>query len=189
MIRINLLPVRHIRKKQRLLKEVVLFGLVLIVLASGLTLFGMGMRWQVEKLHQQISVLNAKKATFNKLLAEIKSLEKKREVLEQKIAAIRELKSNSQLSVRILDDLASRTPSERVWLKSLQHSSGRLVISGVALDNATIAQYMNQLTASPYFADADLASSSLSVIAGNNLKSFSLTLRIIQPSASEDEGA
>lgn len=183
MIRINLLPVRQIRKKQRLLKEMAIFGFLLLGLAAGLTLFGMSLGGQVGELHQHISELNAKKASFNKLLAEIRKMEKEKGLLEKKIATIRKLKKNSQLGVRVLDELASRTPTERVWLNSLKYSSGRLVISGVALDNATIAQYMKQLTASPYFADADLANSSLKVIAGNNLKSFSLAIKIIQPAA------
>jgi type IV pilus assembly protein PilN len=70
-----------------------------------------------------------------------------------------------------------------MWLNSLKYSSGTLVISGVALDNATIAQYMTDLTSSPYFADADLANSSQKVIAGNNLKSFSLAIKVTQPAA------
>jgi type IV pilus assembly protein PilN len=181
MIRINLLPVRHIRKKQRLLKEVAGFGLVLIVLAITLTLFGMSLARQVETLQQQISALNVRKASFNKMLAEIKQMEKDKDLLEKKVAAIRQLKKSSQISVRVLDELASRTPTQRLWLESLNHSPGKLVIKGVALDNATIAQYMDQLAASPYFADPDLAGTSLKEIAGNQLKSFSLTVVIVQP--------
>lgn len=189
MIRINLLPVRQIRKKQRLLKEVAVFGLVLVVLAASLTLFGMSLGRQVGELHQQIGRLNHKKATYNRLLAELRQMKKKKELIDKKIATIRKLKKDSQLGARVLDQLASRTPTERVWLTSLKYSPNRLVISGVALDNATIAQYMDQLTASPYFANVDLASSSLKVVAGNNLKSFSMAIRITQPTAPKQSAA
>lgn len=184
MIRINLLPVRQIRKRQRLLKEVAGFGLLLIVLAAGLTLCGLSLGRQVKTLHQEISQLNDRKAEFKKIEAEINQLERDKELLEKKIAAIRDLRQNSQLSVRLLDELAAITPTERLWLESVNYSQGNLVIAGTALDNATIAQYMDRLTASPYFADADLAGASLKEVAGNQLKSFSLKIVVVHPDSS-----
>ena len=49
----------------------------------------------------------------------------------------------------------------------------KLSVAGIALDNATIAQFMNSISASEYFSAATLSSSSQKVIAGAKLKSFS----------------
>jgi type IV pilus assembly protein PilN len=185
MIRINLLPVRQLRKKKRLQLEVFGFCLLLALLGVSLGAYGLQLGMMVEGLKQEISQLNQQKALYSKIIAEIKQLDSKKNMLEKKIDVIRELKLSSQVSVRVLDELAAVTPSERLWLNNLQHSAGRLVISGVALDNATIAQYMTKLTSSPYFADADLANSTSTVVAGNRLQSFSLTIQIVNPEPAE----
>jgi type IV pilus assembly protein PilN len=185
MIRINLLPIRQIKKKKKLQKEVAGFGIIVAVLVIALVFFSMGLTMKVEALQQKIKDLNSTKKEYNQIIAEIKQLEKTQELLEKKISVIRDLKRNTQINVRVLDELASVTPSERLWLNSLQHSGGRLVISGVALDNSTIAQFMERLTRSAYFADADLASSTATVIGGNKLQSFSLTIKVVNPAPAD----
>ncbi|MDA8163768.1 MAG: PilN domain-containing protein [Desulfobacteraceae bacterium] len=181
MIRINLLPVRQIRKKQRLLQEVAGFGVLLIALAAGLTLFGLSLGHQIDALQQQIKTLNDKKASYAKIETEMRQLQKDRELIEKKIAAIRDLKKSGQIGVRVLDELANITPPGQLWLESLKDTPGMLSIQGVALDNATIAQFMDKLSASPFFGDAELAGTSLKEIAGNQLKAFSLDVKVVQP--------
>jgi type IV pilus assembly protein PilN len=68
-----------------------------------------------------------------------------------------------------------------MWLSSLQQSSGLLQLQGTALDNETIAQYMQQLEASEYFEKTELTSSSQTDIAKQKLKSFSLTSTVVVP--------
>jgi type IV pilus assembly protein PilN len=181
MIRINLLPIRQIKRKKRLQKEIAGFGILVAVLAIGLLVFSMGLTRKVDALQQEIKTLDDTKKKYNQVLTEIKQLEKAKELLEKKITIIKDLKRNTQISVRVLDELASATPSERLWLNTLQHSGPRLVISGVALDNSTIAYFMERLIASAYFEDADLASSTSTVISGNKLQSFSLTIKVVNP--------
>jgi type IV pilus assembly protein PilN len=185
MIRINLLPIRQIKKKQRLQQEVAGFGILVSVLAIFLIFFSMSLTRKVDALQQDIKVLDGTKKKYNQIIAEIKQLEKAQDLLEKKITIIRELKRNTQINVRVLDELASVTPSERLWLNSLQHSGARLVLSGVALDNSTIAQFMERLTRSAYFTDADLASSTSTVIGGNKLQSFSLTIKVVNPAPAD----
>ena len=102
------------------------------------------------------------------------------ETLEKKLEAIKQLKRGSQQPVRVLDALATLTPADRLWLKSLSQSPNQLQISGVALDNATIAQYMNDLTQSPYFTAANLGSTKLAQVGGRKLKTFTLDVSIKQ---------
>ncbi|MDH5298664.1 MAG: PilN domain-containing protein, partial [Desulfobulbaceae bacterium] len=85
------------------------------------------------------------------------------------------------------DVIADLTPTDRMWLKSLQQSPDKLAIDGMALDNATIAQYMKDLAESPFFAAANLGSTQLTQIGGKKLKSFTLTLTIQNPEPVEPE--
>lgn len=178
MIRINLLPVRQLKKRARLRNEVAAAGITFAALLVVLLGINFVLAQKVEALKQEIITLQAKKESYKPILKEMEQLQKEKQLLEAKTQAIEKLKENSQLTVRVLDEIANRTITSRMWITSLKETGSKLTISGVALDNATIAQYMDQLEDSPYFANAELANSSQTVIADQKLKSFGLTLDI-----------
>ena len=60
---------------------------------------------------------------------------------------------------------------------------------GMALDNQTIAKYMETLKTSDYFSEVNLQNSSLAAYAGRNLKSFSLSCTIVIPESADTEKA
>lgn len=186
MIRINLLPIRQLRKRIRTRNEVLVFAVSFILVLTVLGIVGFGLSHKISILKTQISALQQKKASYQPILNQIAKLKKDKENLEKKVDVIKKLKQGSQLTVRILDEIANRTPTGRLWLKTLKESGGQLQLTGVALDNATIAQYMRQLSDSPYFLDAELASSSQADVAGRKLKSFSLTVKIHTPSQQDE---
>jgi type IV pilus assembly protein PilN len=187
MIRINLLPIRQIKKRQRLKTELLGFVaslIVVLVILAGLE-FALGN--QISTLNSQITALEQKKKSYQTILNEINKLQKDREALGKKLEVINSLQTESLLTVRILDEVASRTITNRLWLTSLQQSGARLQLQGVALDNETIAQFMRQLEASEYFRNTDLASSSQAIITGQKLTSFSLSLNVAAPKKAEAE--
>lgn len=183
MIRINLLPIKEIKRKLRLRNEVIVFIAsflgVLVVLAS----ITLGMMQKISTLNEEIQALEEKRNSFDRIVKQIDKLQKDKKVLETKLEAINKLKSDSQLTVHVLDEIANRTPAASMWLTSLKVDGTALQLSGVALDNATIAQYMKALEASDYFGPATLANASQTVVAGQKLKSFSLTAAITPPTA------
>jgi len=186
MIQINLLPIRQIKKRQQVYQQVILLLVSLLVV---FTLMGMTtavLSGKVKDLKTDISKLNKRKDSFQKIIDEIEKLKKDKLALENKLEAIKRLKKGAQQPVRILDALASLTPGDRLWIKSLKQSSGKLDLNGIALDNATIAQYMNKLTESPYFSAAKLGSTRLTQVGGRKLKSFTLTVAIAAKETEED---
>jgi len=187
MIRINLLPIRQIKKRKRLKSEVLGFGVSLVVLLVILAGLEFALGNQIKTLTGQIAALEQKKVSYQPILNEINKLQKDREALGKKLEVINGLQTESLLTVRMLDEVASRTMANRLWLTSLQQAGMRLQLQGVALDNETIAQYMRLLEASDYFANTDLANSSQTVIAGQKLTSFSLSLNITPPAKAEAE--
>lgn len=181
MIRINLLPVRQMKKRLRTRNEVIAFMASLVVLLALLVMASLSMNQKVTSLQTNIKNLNAKKATYNAVLNEIKQLEQDKQKLTAKIDVIKQLKSTSQITVRLLDEIANATPPDSIWLQSLKQSGDTVALTGIALDNTRLADYMDRLTASPYFSSATLGKSSLTTIAGQDLKSFTLSLGIKKP--------
>lgn len=180
MIQINLLPVRQIKKRLQLYQQAAIFLASLVVLLAILGGAAASMANKAADIQKDLTALNKKKASFQIIIKEIEQLKKDKQALEKKLEAIKQLKKGSQQPVRVLDALATLTPADRLWLKSLKQSPDKLQISGVALDNATIAQYMNDLTQSPYFTAANLGSTKLAKIGGRKLKTFTLDVTIKQ---------
>lgn len=181
MIRINLLPIKEIKKKLRLRREALFFLASFLGVLVVLGIISLGMARKVSALNAEIKGLEQKRASYGPVLKEIDKLQKDKKALEAKLQAIEQLKSGSQLTVRVLDEVANLTPISSLWLTSLKMSGTSLHLTGVALDNATIAQYMRALEASNYFGPAELANASQTLVAGKKLKSFALTMNITPP--------
>jgi type IV pilus assembly protein PilN len=161
--------------------------LFLLVLAS-LALVGYSQVQNIRNLTVRVNSLSAEKAKYTPILQKIAKLKKTREELERKTGVIKKLKSDSSLTVRVLDEVANSVDNSRLWLEALSQQNSSLSLRGVALDNQTVAQFMNTLKASPFVQGVSLTNSSLKVISGRNLKSFALSCTVAQPSRKEPTG-
>ncbi|BCL62286.1 fimbrial protein [Desulfomarina profundi] len=187
MLKINLLPIRQLQKRAKAKKQ--FFGMLflfLLVLAS-LALVGYSQVQNIKTLTAKVNTLSAEKAKYTPILQKIAKLKKTREELERKTNVIKKLKSDSSLTVRVLDEVANSVDNSRLWLESLNQQNSSLNLKGVALDNQTIAQFMDSLKASPFVQGVSLTNSSLKTISGRNLKSFALNCTVAQPSKKDSE--
>ncbi len=186
MVRINLLPVKQIKKVLKARNELIryFFGLLLLFVLIGIVAFLQ--IFIVDNLNATIKDLEIEKSSYQSTIREIEKLKKDKAKLDTKLAMIKKLKKGSHITVRVLDEIANITPSNRLWLNSLVQSPNSLQLSGVALDNATIAQFMQRLKTSKYFVSAELANSSLMVVEGRKLKSFSLSCGMISTETEEE---
>lgn len=169
------------KKRLRTRNEVIAFIASLVVLLALLVMGSLSMNQRVASLQTNIKNLNDKKAKYNVILNEIKQLEQDKQKLTAKIDVIKQLKSTSQITVHLLDEIANATPPDSIWLESLKQSGDTVSLTGIALDNTRLADYMDRLTASSYFSSATLGKSSLTTIADQDLKSFTLSLGIKKP--------
>lgn len=183
MIRINLLPIRQLKKRQRIKTELFGFSVVLILVLLVLVVSWLALAGKITNLQDELVALEQKKQTYQPILKQIETLKKEKQLVEQKLDSIKKLQDGAKVTVRVLDEVASRTPTNRMWLNSLQQSAGRLQLQGIALDNETIAQYMQQLDGSKYFKKTELTSSAQTDVAKQKLKSFSLTIDVITPNS------
>jgi type IV pilus assembly protein PilN len=178
MIHINLLPVRQIRKKIEARNKVIGLGLTFLVVLILLGAVSLGLGFKVGELKASIASLQKEKAKYQTTINQIEQLKKDQALLETKLNTISQLKKGSQLTVRVMDELAKLTPSSRLWINSMSFNGSILRISGIALDNATIADFMETIVTSPFFATAELSGTSTTGYQGRQLKSFSLTINV-----------
>ncbi len=115
----------------------------------------------------------------------IDELKEARAEHERRTAVIDKLKSDSSLTVRVIDEVANNVDKKRIWLQSLNQQGSSLRLTGIALDNQTVAQFMDKLKASPFVNNVSLTNSSLKVVSGRNLKAFSINCSVAHPKLPE----
>ncbi|MBU0682253.1 MAG: PilN domain-containing protein [Proteobacteria bacterium] len=140
----------------------------------------------VKEMQTEVARLEQKKRSYDATLKEIKEIEAQKAKLFEQIEAIKQLKAKSQVSVHVLDEIAKATPSNGVWLTSLKQSGQSMTLAGIALDNTTIASYMNKLSASKYIQGTTLGTASQTLVANRNLQTFTLTM-VVTPPAKEEK--
>ncbi len=187
MVYINLLPIREIKRRTRAIQQLTVFAFCLVGVLILIGAVGFYQQTSTKKLTRDIASLKAEKQRYNKILQQIKKLEEDKKLIESKIAVIKQLKKTSGLTVHVLDEIANLTPTKRLWLETVEQKGTTLNLSGMALDNQTIASYMDQLKHSPYIKDVTLIKTDLKQYADRDLKSFQLTCAITIPGSSEEE--
>ena len=191
MIRINLLPIGRRPVEERIRKEISVFFLLIFFSLIVMAYFHVGHTREIKRITTEKKNLERDIQRYQARQKELDNLKKQEQMLKQKLAVIDTLMKNRDLPVRILDELAVRIPSDKMWIKNLTQKGGVLTLTGVARGNETIAQFMEALAKSPYI-DAngvDLKQSRQVNIQGCKLKNFNLTARIVIPSAPKEEEA
>jgi type IV pilus assembly protein PilN len=187
MLKINLLPIRQLKKRAQAARQ--LFGIVLLFVGTlaVLTTVGVIQAQRIDGLESDIVQLNKQKDSFAPTLKKIAELKKDKEEINRKTEIIKQLKTDSSLTVRVLDEVANKVDNQRMWLESLQQDKAALKLTGIALDDQTVAQFMDNLKASPFVQDVALSNSSQKAVAGTNLKSFELICTVSQPVVAKSE--
>lgn len=174
MIRINLLGEKVDRLREYVLQLLIFGGSValLVLLCVGTQIY---LDTRVASLESEQAELQVKLTKLKQTTRKVEGLEKKKLLLKEKLRTIATLKAKKHGPVHVLDEINSRIP-ERAWLTGLTEQNGTLQITGVALDNQTIATFMNQLEQSPFIKEVDLIHSTQSVIQDAKLKEFSVSV-------------
>lgn len=187
MLRINLLPIRQLKKRAKARNQLLAFVLVFCTVLVLLGLTGFLLTSKITELNKDIVAKTEEKKSFDEVVKQIADLEQKRLDLNNKIKIINQLKTDSSLTVHVLDEVATIIDNKRMWITSFKQNGGSLGLSGYALDNKTIAEFMENLTAkSKYFNAVNLSNTSLKNVSGNNLKSFSISASVSSPQPTDN---
>ena len=181
MIRINLLPVREIKRRNKAKKELTTAGLAVALFIALLTALRDYQIMVVKGLKSDLTDLQTQKSQHDARLKEIKKLEEEKALLLTRMGVIEQLKKSASVTVHVLDDVALRTPSDRIWLTDLSQNGNQIQVNGMSLDNQTVAKYMVDLEGSPYMENLVLVKSDMKKYADRDLKAFTITSSIVVP--------
>jgi type IV pilus assembly protein PilN len=183
MIRINLLPIGRRPVEEKIRKEISVFFLLIFFSLVIMAYFHVGHTREIKRITTEKMNLEKDIRRYQERQKQLDSLKKQEKMIKQKLEVIDQLMQNRDLPVRILDQLAVRIPSDKMWIKNLTQKGNILTLTGVARGNETIAQFMEALAKSPYIDPngVDLNQSRQVSIQGYKLKNFNLTARIIVP--------
>lgn len=146
MIRINLLPVRHVKKQAMGRNQLMLAGVVLVVgiIANGFWYFDR--RGENEKLKAQVASVQKEIADLDRIIGEVKNITSEKLQLEEKLKVLDTLKKGRTGPVKMLDAMASATP-KNVWLRQMTETNGAMNVEGSAISNDDVAEFMKSLAA------------------------------------------
>ncbi|MCD6200120.1 MAG: hypothetical protein DRP37_08945 [Thermodesulfobacteriota bacterium] len=178
MIQINLLPVREWRKKEAVRQQISVFILFLILLTVVLLAVGLTIQGKVVAQRQELTSLEEKKAKFAYVNKKIEKTNKKRKQVEDKFKAIEKLQEGRTTTVKILDEIVSSVPIDRLWLTKLSLKENNVRLDGVALDNHTVALFMRRLETSSMCKSVNLINTKQKSIQGHALMEFGLQVNI-----------
>ena len=171
MIKINLLPFRAARRKENIRRQITIYVLSVVLVLVAVGYFFLNLTGTLSDLADEKAAQKRELAKYADTIKKIKAIEKKVAQIEKKLGVINELEKNKTGPVRLLDEVALAIPKDRLWLKSLQEKKGTLSLSGTAMDNDTVALFMDNLEKSRQITSVDLKSTKL-----QNLKSYKLNV-------------
>jgi len=145
MIRVNLLPFRAARIKENIRRQVTISALLTILLILVLSSWSINIDRDLKSKRKDRDVKKKELATYRDTTVKIKALEKTKADIDVKLEKINELKEVKTGPVRLLDDIATSIPKDKLWLTALKEDKGMLVLEGTAMDNETVADFMNRL--------------------------------------------
>ena len=177
MIRINLLPVKELKAEGVRRRELMIGGVSLAL--TGVLILGVyAYQWrqtsnlekELDELRKELQVLNVKAKDVMELQRKIKEFEGKNKVIDD----INKKKSGP---VRVMESLALATPSA-LWLTEFKETGGNLTITGVAVDNQTIAEFLKALASHAYFGNTELVETTQNQQAGMPPRRFLIKSRL-----------
>jgi type IV pilus assembly protein PilN len=156
MIRINLLPFRSARKKENIRRQVSIFLLSMAFLLIILFYYNFNLGSKIDNLNAKIKDTKSDLEKYDKINKEIAEIKKKLDNLKKKMAVMDTLEAGRFAPIRLLDAMTQSVVPKRMWFTRLQSKGQRVDISGVALDNTTVADFMVRLENSGLFKEVDL---------------------------------
>lgn len=180
MIRINLLPFRAARKKENVRRQVSIFLLSFILIIIAVFYYNNWLSNRIKKLEARNQETTKQIAKYDKINKEIAQIKNTLNNLKKKIQVIETLDSGRKNAVNLLESLTEMVIEERMWFTSLNVNGNNVSISGVALDERTIADFMKRLETKGGYANVTLKSLQRKEIKGKSLKlkGFSMSMKM-----------
>jgi len=155
MARINLLPWRAERRKQREREFFAHLGLAAVGGLVLVVIWAMWMNLRIDNQNERNAYLKAQIHQLDQRIAQIKDLEKVRDQLLARKRIIEKLQADRSKMVHLFDELVKTIPPS-VRLTQMTQQGDNLKLKGVAQSSASVADYMRNLENSPWMSDIQL---------------------------------
>jgi type IV pilus assembly protein PilN len=156
MIKINLLPHREEKRKQKktafiaLLVLSAIVGVVIVMVVGGYNAS------QISIQNERNALIETANADLDKKIAEIATLKQEIEALKARKQAVEDLQGDRNQPVYLLDELVQQTP-QGVYIKSFKQVGQKVALVGMAQSQERVAELLRNLAGnSPWLERPDL---------------------------------
>jgi type IV pilus assembly protein PilN len=189
MIRINLLPHREAKRKQKQAAFAALLALGGLLGAALVLMVGGYNASVIATQNQRNDVLKKANAELDVKISKIANLKSEIEALKARQQAVEDLQGDRNQPVYLLDELVRQTP-EGVYLKSFKQDGQRVLLNGVAQSQERVAELLRNLSGnSPWLERPDLTEVRAATLAQSKTgrKVVEFTLNVFIKRAREKE--
>lgn len=184
MAHVNLLPWRAERRKQREREFYMQLVAAFVVALGVLLLWIFWMDQRIDNQNDRNAYLQTEIKQLDVRIAKIKDLEKVREHLLARKQIIEQLQADRSQMVHLFDELVKTIPSN-ARLTGLKQNGQSMTLDGVAQSNASVAEYMRNIEASPWMGHADLSKTENTHDATRMPYVFGLNVTLSRPKSDE----
>lgn len=185
MIRINLLPHREAKRRERRKQFYVTAGLM-IALGATIGLAGhLVIQGRIDHQTSRNKLLQSEIRALDKQLIEIQDLRTKIDALIARKQVIETLQRDRAQPVFMFNDLIAQLP-EGVYLRTLRQQGERITLTGHAQSNARVSHLMRSFEEGPTMADPQLVEVKSVSVDKRRLSDFTLSVGLVSPP--EDDG-
>ena len=179
---INLLPDRSNVMKQKKMKAISGFafkGITAAVAAIYVVLFGLSF-WNIISYNNKLKQYETVKIDHTKIIKQKKIVSKEFKVINTSLKLSKTLKSNKELTYRILAQVASSVPNRVKFDQVVFNGSNRLTIQGLAATDQDILKFIENLSKQKLVEQASLSSMRLpkSSAGSATMKGFRVFVKI-----------
>jgi type IV pilus assembly protein PilN len=173
MIRVNLLPVKQIKAEVSRRRDLAIGGLALGFTAAIIFAAHFYQSYHMSKLENEITSVRAEIKALDVRVKQFGELQKNVKEFESKHKVIGDLNRRKIGPVRVMESLSAATPPT-LWLTEFKETSGKLLITGLALDNQTVANFLKALATFYYFKDVELVETTEAGPGTGSLRKFTV---------------
>ncbi len=155
MARINLLPWREALRRERTRQFYLTLAGAALLTAAVMGYLHVRINDQIDIQQSRNQFLQQRMAVLDQQIAAIRDLEQRKKELLDRMTVVQSLQASRPLSVRLFEEVARAVP-DGVQLLRLEQASGVLRLEGIADSNARISSLMRRLDASPWMSDPHL---------------------------------
>jgi type IV pilus assembly protein PilN len=208
VIRINLLPIRKVKRAEASQRQFVYLGAAILVTVAGVIFLHLQANAQLEDIKRRNTILRADVARLKQEIGDYDKIRGQREELLRQRKTIQALDAGRTGPVYLLremseilspgkgptfdrvtyEEILRRDPNagfnaswdpRRVWMDGYAEDQKRVRIKGAAKSNEDVAEFLKRLNSSVFFSDVNLDATNQ--VSGRGIKfvNFSLSANVI----------